>query len=54
MIWCWKNAANIREGIGIGNEFLKIASQVEPLIGSGDMLSYLGLHRLCYRVNKDP
>jgi len=28
MIWCWKYTANTREGIGIGNEFLRIASQV--------------------------
>jgi len=41
MIWCWKNAANIREGIGIGNEFLKIAPLLESLIGSRDKLSYL-------------
>jgi len=27
---------NIREGIGIGNEFLKIARRVDPLIGSVD------------------
>jgi len=25
-----ENAANIRKGIGIGSEFLKIASRVEP------------------------
>jgi len=37
-----KHMANIRrEGSGIGNEFLKIAQRVEPLIGSGDKLSFL-------------
>jgi len=41
MIYCWKNVVNIKEGIGIGNEFLKIAGRVEPLIGSRDKLSYL-------------
>jgi len=35
VIWCWKNALRIRGGIGIGNEFLKIARREEPLIGSG-------------------
>jgi len=41
MIWCWKNAVNIMEGIGISKEFLKIAQRVEPLIGFGDKLTYL-------------
>jgi len=36
-----EKCGNISQGIGIGNEFLKIAPQVEPLIGSGDKLSYL-------------
>jgi len=36
MIWCWKNAASIREGIGTSNEFLKIATREEPLIGFGN------------------
>jgi len=40
-IWCWKNAVNTREEIGIGNESLKKALRVEPLIGSVDKLSYL-------------
>jgi len=30
-----KCGANIREEIGIGNEFLKIARRMEPLIGYG-------------------
>jgi len=41
MILCWKNVETISEGIGIGNEFLTIAPQEEPLIGSGDKFSFL-------------
>jgi len=36
----WNIAVNIRKRIVIGNEFLKIARQVEPPIGSGDMFCY--------------
>jgi len=41
MSLCWKNATNISKEIEVGNEFLKIVTPMEPLIGSGDMLSYL-------------
>jgi len=41
MIWCWKNAVIVKEAIGTGNEFLKIAPQIKLLIGSRDKLSYL-------------
>jgi len=43
-----ENSVNIREGIGIGNEFLKIARRVEPLIGSGDIRSLISYYLMIF------
>jgi len=43
MIWCWKNAANKRGEIGIGNEFLKIAPRAGDMLYSSHILLIRGI-----------